>query len=483
MNRQRVKELEGKKVLVIGLGMSGRAVLKKVAAFTDSVTAIDSNSCVDIGPEVELLRRSKDFRLEIILGPEVNNDAGLLEGIDLVIVSPGVPGDIPVIRYADSLGIPVWSEIEFGWRLLGAMDRVRTVAVTGTNGKTTVVTLLQKILQDSGIKALGCGNIGNPLTATLDIDKNSNTVRVIEISSFQLERIDTFNPRIGILLNISSDHLDRHLTVDDYADIKFRLFLNSGRESWGIFNVDDKHISERLDAGQRYLHSDMSIILYSLSRKSGADIYYYDNRIFYSIHGEKGDIDLSRMALPGKHNISNIMSAVSASKILNVKDPKIEKTISGFKTLEHRLEFVAEISGVKIYNDSKATNPDATIKAIESFDRKITLILGGKDKGMDFSTILPYLDKRVSNIILIGETRQNMLDLISRYINQNPTIPLEVFCSDSFKDAILKGFSMAGEGGILLLSPACASFDMFEDYKDRGRQFKRIIMELRDGKK
>jgi UDP-N-acetylmuramoylalanine--D-glutamate ligase len=483
MDTKSFKGFKEKKILVIGLGVSGKAVLKKIIPFADSVTAIDSNPFIDIEPEIRDLKKSGDFRLNIILDPEVNSNTDLLDATDILIVSPGVPGDIPVIKAADKRGIQVWSEIEFGWRMLGDGDRVRTIAVTGTNGKTTVVTLLQKILADSGIDAIVCGNIGKPLTGTLDINSGKNTVRVLEISSFQLERIDKFNPRIGVILNISSDHLDRHFTVAEYADTKFKLFLNSDSGSWGVFNIDDKHISKRLDPGQGYFTSDMNVIRYSLNRQSGAETYYYNNRIYYSILGKKGKIELSGISLPGSHNISNIMSAVSVSKIMEIEDNVIEETIRKFKTLEHRLELVSEISGVKIYNDSKATNPDATVKALESFDRKITLILGGKDKGMDFSSMMPYLDKRVSNIILIGETRQKLLELIESYKRKGNKTPFEVICCSSFKDAVLKGLAVTKRGEILLLSPACASFDMFDDYKDRGHQFKKIIMGAEDGEK
>jgi UDP-N-acetylmuramoylalanine--D-glutamate ligase len=482
MYNETVKGLKKKNVLVIGLGVSGKSVLKKTTALAASVTAIDSDPLIEIDSEIGGLKKTKDFRLNIILGPEVNSKTELLDNIDLVVTSPGVPGDIPVVRSADERGIPVWSEIEFGWRLLGTGDRLRTVAVTGTNGKTTVVTLLQKILSDSGIDSTMCGNIGNPLTGTLDIKKGKDTVRVLEISSFQLERIHTFNPRIGVILNISSDHLDRHHNVDDYADTKFKIFMNSGSESWGIFNIDDENIYRRLNSGKRYFDRDMNIVRYSLNRRAGVEIYYKNNRIFYTVCGKEGVIDLSRMDLPGNHNISNMMSAVAVSKIMEVRDPVIEETISVFRTLEHRLEFVSEVSGVRVYNDSKATNPDATVKALESFHDKITLILGGKDKDMDFSYMMPFLDKRVSNIILIGETRQKLLELIESYRKQSDKTLFEVFRFNSFEDAVLKGLSVAGKGEILLLSPACASFDMFEDYKDRGNQFKKIIMDAKDGK-
>ncbi len=475
--------LKGKKVMVIGLGVSGKAVLQTITAFTDRVTAVDSDPSVEIGSEIEDLRKSGSSSLDIILGTEANTNTGLLANIDLVVVSPGVPVDIPLIRAADKLEIPVWSEIELGWRLLESEDRSRTIAVTGTNGKTTVVTLLQKILEDSGMNAIVCGNIGNPLIGTMDVDKSKNTIRVLEISSFQLERIYEFNPRIGIILNISSDHLDRHFTVDEYADIKFKLFLNSGSSSWGILNIDDPYIARRLDNAQDYFSSDMNIVRYSLNKRRGTETYYDSNRIFYSICGSSGYIDLSGLKLPGSHNISNIMSAVSASKILAVDDSVLERTINAFRTLEHRLEFVGNISGVKVYNDSKATNPDATIKALESFDTKITLILGGKDKGMDFSSMMQSLGGRVSNIILIGETRQQLLELIGSYKAKIRKSPFEVFVFDSFKEAVLKGLSVVKNGEILLLSPACASFDMFDDYKDRGRQFKKIIEDAKDGKK
>ncbi len=483
MAAKNIKQLKDKRVLVIGLGKSGRAVIKRIIPLAKSVTAIDSNPSLDIKSEIESLDRILALKLEVILDPGVNDNTGLLGDKEIVIVSPGVPGDIPVIKHADSLGLPVWSEIEFGWGLLSDIEKQNTIAVTGTNGKTTVVTLLQKILSGAGKNAVVCGNIGNPLTDTIGIETDHELIRVIEISSFQLERIHTFSPKIGIILNISSDHLDRHLSISEYADTKFRLFVNSKTGNWGIFNIDDRYISERLDEGWRYFSKEMNIVRYSLRKESNAETFYNDNSILYSISGKRGFISLYGLNLPGRHNISNIMSAVSAAKILDVEDTVIENIVRGFQTLEHRIEFVAEISGIKIFNDSKATNPDATVKALESFSDKITLILGGKDKGMDFSYMMPYLDKRVSNIILIGETKPKILKALGLYKKQNQKAAFCVYSCNSFEEAVKKGLSSAQSGEILLLSPACASFDMFADYNDRGRQFKKIIMDISNGKK
>jgi UDP-N-acetylmuramoylalanine--D-glutamate ligase len=478
-----MKAIRNKKVLVIGIGKSGISSIRSLIPFAGSITAVDSNPALKIDSELENIKKGSKAKLEIILDENVNKNIYLLKDKDLLIVSPGVPGDIPLVKRADGEKIPVWSEIELGWFMMNARERSRTIAVTGTNGKTTTVTLIRKILSDSGLRAIVCGNIGNPLTNTLNTDDDYIPVRVIEVSSFQLERIYDFNPVIGIILNISSDHLDRHFTLDDYSDLKFRLFLNAGKDNWGIFNIDDKNISRRLAEKHRYLNSELNIIRFSLDHRSNAETYYHNGRIFYSFLNQKGNVDISNSSLPGKHNISNIMSAVSASKILGISDKDIERSIADFKTLEHRLEYISDISGVSVFNDSKSTNPDATIRALESFNTRITLILGGKDKGMDFSCILPYLDNRVENILLIGETTKKMLKVIDQYSRLKQKMPFKVFCCSALEEAVKKGLSVTKKGEVLLLSPACASFDMFDDYKDRGNNFKKIIMDIKNGKK
>jgi len=474
-------KFKDKKVLVIGLGKSGLAAIKQLMPFAGSIIALDNNPSVKIKPWIKKIS-DPGHKLRVILDCNVNKRVELLKNIDIIVVSPGICSDIPLVRSADEMGTPVISEIELGWQLLKKKERDKTIAVTGTNGKTTVVTLLQEVISASGAGCIACGNIGNPLTSTIGEKPNGNLVRVIEVSSFQLERIIEFKPRIGIILNITDDHIDRHCSINNYADLKFRIFLNANSKDWGIFNIDDKNILSRLEKKQKYSSSKINIIRYSLYDGIDAEIYYDNNKIFYSICNKRGSIDLSGVGLFGKHNISNIMSVISASKILNINNRIIEKTVKGFKTLEHRLEYVCDVNGIRVFNDSKATNPDATIKALESFDKKITLILGGMDKDMDFSYLVPVLNKRVKNVLLIGQTKEKIFNDIKSFKGAEKQISFRTFNCRSLKDAVDKGLAAAKSGEILLLSPACASFDMFDDYRDRGHKFKKLIMDIKNGK-
>jgi UDP-N-acetylmuramoylalanine--D-glutamate ligase len=475
-----IEELKNKNILIIGLGKSGLSVIKKLAGFVRSIIAIDNNPYLDIEDNFDKFKILKDFTLKFILDEKSNENIELVKNIDLVILSPGVPNDIPVIRAADINGIPVWSEVELGWRLLSKDARKNTIAVTGTNGKTTVVTLIQKILADSGASAVVCGNIGNPLINTVDIKNGDSLIRVMEISSFQLERVYQFNPHIGIILNISSDHLDRHHSMDNYAEIKFNLFSNMKSSQWGIFNVDDKFIKRKLVEKNYYKDKGFIIIRYSLKKEKGCEVYYDDRQIHYSFGKYSGKVNTSKIRLAGLHNISNIMSVICAAKIFNIGNLQIEKALKVFETLEHRIEFVDKIKGIKIFNDSKATNPDATIKALESFEEKITLILGGKDKDMDFKPVIPYMERKILNLILIGETKEKILKMLTNHEKRFKKLPFRVFVCNDFENAVYKGLDVTKPGNVLLLSPACASFDMFRDYKDRGEKFKRIILKSKN---
>ncbi|MCL4415192.1 MAG: UDP-N-acetylmuramoyl-L-alanine--D-glutamate ligase [Actinobacteria bacterium] len=472
--------MKNKNILVLGLAKSGISVIKKLALLPVSVLGMDSNPCIDIESNFKEIKKTKSFKLEIKLDEKINENTDIIKGIDLTIVSPGIPNNIAIIKEADKRGIPIWSEIEFAWKLMPDQSKKKTIGVTGTNGKTTVVTLIEKILAESGREAVACGNIGNPLINTIDCGYSKNAIRVIEISSFQLERIYTFKPHVAVLLNITNDHMDRHYTMDNYADIKFKIFSNLDGSDWGIFNVDDILINKKLKEKNYYCQSNLNIIKYGFNksnRQTGDNfIYYKDNNIYYEIKGNAGKIDISKMNLIGEHNILNIMACLGSAKIFNVDDASIEKNVKNFKTLQHRIEFIEIVNGIRCFNDSKATNPDSTIKALSSFNKEVTLILGGKDKEMDFSALLAYLNDTVLNLILIGETKNKILNLIKK---QKET-GYEVYLCNSLEEAVNKGFEVTEPGDVFLLSPACASFDMFSDYKDRGRKFKNLILKRKN---
>ncbi len=473
-----LNSLKNMKIMVLGLGKSGLSVIKKLSGTGDSISviAVDSNPALDIENHLDSTGIKEGLQLEIKLDENAGEKPGLLDGVGLLIISPGVPQEHGLIRSADILGIPVISELEFGWRFLDEKEKRKTIAVTGTNGKTTVVTLIQQILVSSGIKSIVCGNIGNPLTNASGPGHSEGPVRIIEVSSFQLERIMQFNPFAGIVLNITSDHMDRHYSMENYAEIKFRLFKNSSSGQWGIFNVDDDYINAVLDKQNNYKERGLNVLTYSLVKRQAPGLYYRDGKIFYDImNGDSGSIDISGSSLAGKHNISNIMACVAAAKVFGANDNLIKTAIEKFKTLEHRIEFVAEVDGIRVFNDSKATNPDATIQALKSFKKEVTLILGGKDKDMDFNIMVPAMEESVENVILIGETGPKIETCLKVYPYSNGKMPFSVFYCRKFKDAVDKCFEVSSSGKVILLSPACASFDMFTDYKDRGNQFKSLV--------
>jgi len=475
--------LKNKNILVVGLGKSGISVIKNLASLPVSVFGIDNDSCIDIESNLAEIKKTKGFKLEIRLDEKINEDIDIIKGVDLVVISPGVSNDIDIIKEADKRRIPVWSEIEFAWKLMSDQSKKKTIGITGTNGKTTVVTLIEKILLKAGREAIVCGNIGNPLINTIDRRYSEDTIRVIEISSFQLERIYSFKPHVAVVLNITNDHMDRHHTMDNYADIKFKIFSNLDRFDWGIFNIDDILIDKKLQEKKYHSDSNLNIIKYSFKkpRQHASDtsdnfIHYKDNNIYYKIKGNTGKIDISKINLVGEHNILNIMACLGSAKIFDVDDASIEKAVKNFKTLEHRIEFIEIIKNIRCFNDSKATNPDSTIKALSSFKKEVTLILGGKDKEMDFNMLLPYLSDTVLNLILIGETKNKILNLIKK----QKKIDYDVYPCDCLKEAVDKGFEVTKPGNVFLLSPACASFDMFKDYKDRGEKFKNLILERKN---
>jgi UDP-N-acetylmuramoylalanine--D-glutamate ligase len=517
MQADKINFIKGKKVVVVGLGKSGISVIRKLSLMAGEVIAVDNNPLMDCEPQLRFVKEIKDFKLNIILDEKANENTKILDDAALVILSPGVSANIGIIACAEERNIPVYSELEFGWQLLSEAQKRNTVAVTGTNGKTTVVSLIQKVFNDCGLESVVCGNIGNPLTDTIGTgsisgqdDPDQKLIRVIEVSSFQLEKIKDFKPFVSIILNITSDHIDRHFSLQRYADLKFRIFLNASSDDWGIFNIDDQHVAGGLKKWDNFRGLGLNVINYSIYDNLEAQVFTRNSKIFYGINDSTGVIDISGIRLLGPHNVSNIMSVIGAAKIFGLKDREIEASLKRFMPLEHRIEFVAEIKGVRVYNDSKATNPDATIKALESFGRQVTLILGGKDKDMDFTVLLPVLEEKVLNLILIGETKQKILNILNtgsqkaQYYEKTADrktangmaadgriakdksaggkAPEEknkynIIICDSLQEAVDKGLEVTESGNIFLLSPACASFDMFTDYKDRGKKFKKAVLD------
>ena len=461
---------KNKKILVIGLGKTGVSVINKISPIVRSVTGIDNNPNINLSSNFSISGSKGESNVKIILGEDVNYKKELLNDIDLIIISPGVPSEIPLIKYSQEMKIPIWSEVELAWNMMTKVGRKNTIAVTGTNGKTTVVSLIGKILQDAGMAVQVCGNIGNPIIDTINDNSKYNTVRVIEVSSFQLERVYKFAPHISIILNITSDHMDRHLTIDNYTDLKFKLFSCMSCGDFAIFNIDDDRISKRLEVEDYYKRSQVNVINYGFYYREGVNLWHENNKIFYKIKSSRGRIDIKKIFLQGNHNISNIMASVAAVKLFNVDDGNIENTLKKFKPLYHRLEYLGVTDEIRCFNDSKSTNPDSAIKALSNFDKEVTLIMGGMDKNMNFETLIPFLNQKVNNLIIIGEVKLKIFNMVKKYRHG-----YKVYMCQTLEDAVEKGFKTTSCGEVLLLSPACASMDMFKDYRERGERFKYLV--------
>jgi len=486
--KRRIDIVKDKNLMVVGIGKTGISVIKKLLGVCSSITAVDSNPAIDLRGLFKEIKQENRGSFKVVTGEDIlkmgrDEIAGK---IDLVVISPGVPGNMPLIRIADEIGIAVLSEIELAWRLLDAGERKKTIAVTGTNGKTTAVNLIGKIFTESGRKCVVCGNVGLPLIDTIDIagsggrlhgiNIDKDLTRIIEVSSFQLERTYEFKPHIGIILNVTSDHLDRHGTFENYGSLKLELLKNQDKRDSAVINMDDGYLSKKTKINQGTKKQLPEFIRYGMEQKNNSNVFYNDNSIFYRIGKKEGKINIRDVFLKGNHNISNIMAGAAAALLAGIKRRDIEKAVSGFRPLGHRLEYLGYINGIRCFNDSKSTNPDATVAALSGFGKEVTLILGGRDKDMDFSELIGILDKKVKNLILIGESTER----IYKELNKN-TYGYGIFKCRTLEEAVSVGFKVANQDEVLLLSPGCASMDMFRDYRDRGDKFKRLVLEKKSG--
>ncbi len=481
INDSLIYDIENKNIFIFGLGKSGLSVLEKISPLCKKIKALDTNPGY-IKPD-NLCRLEKETDMELYLGESSFSSEDLLKNTDIFIVSPGVPSDHGIIKSAESKKIPVISEIEFAWQFMNKNQKKHTIAVTGTNGKTTLTSFLGLVFNKAGRKAVTCGNIGNPLINTFNFKyqdyengsyiEDDEIIRVIEVSSFQLENTISFNPFCSIILNITEDHIDRHKSMENYAEIKFNISRFQNEKNYLVLNLDDKYTKKVIESSN-FKNIRSKKIYFSLTRDKISDLFSKDDTLFYNIGNKKGSINVSERKLIGSHNTSNLLAGLGALKIFGIKDNCIEESVKEFNPLPHRLEFVGEIKGIKCFNDSKATNPDATIKALEHFSGSITLILGGLDKGMDFSGLIPVLKRKVRNIILIGSCRfrlSEILDSDKKSFNS-------IIISESFEEAVKKGIEISEKGSYFILSPSCASMDMFRDYKDRGEKFKKFLFEI-----
>jgi UDP-N-acetylmuramoylalanine--D-glutamate ligase len=447
-------ELRDKRVLVVGLGKSGVASALFLKAHGARVTVSDTKSGDELRNEIPALL---DHGITVETG---GHGERTFRGQDLIVVSPGVPVDAPLLVQARAMGEAVIGEIELAARFLPGP----IVAITGSNGKTTTTTLTGEILTAGGLSTLVGGNIGTPAIALAERAK-SETVVVLEVSSFQLETIQTFRPKVGVVLNVTPDHLDRHRTFEAYVDAKARIFENQTDSDFAVLNADDPTcvtMAKRIPARAFWFSRQKEV-------KQGAwagngNIFLRDGS------GQREVMQVSEIPLKGAHNLENVLAAVCVGALMGCTLRTIRQAVRDFKAVEHRLEFVATIRGVDYYNDSKATNVDATIKALESFPANIHLILGGKDKGSDYTVLNDLLRQRVKRVYTIGAAAEKIESQIKG---------VEVVHADTLENALRKANAVAEAGDVVLLAPACASFDQFKSYEHRGRSFKQIVLALK----
>ncbi len=447
-------DLKNKRVLVVGLGRSGVASAFFLQEHGAKVIVSDSKSEAQLQNEVPALL---DRGISIETG---RHGERTFRDQDLIVVSPGVPSDQPELQRARSLGIPVIGEVELAFRFLQG----KVIAITGSNGKTTTTTLVGEILSKAGKKTLVGGNIGTPVISLAGQSMAESFV-VLEISSFQLETIVQFRPWIAAILNITPDHLDRHHTFQNYVDAKARMFENQQAGDFAVLNADDPTCVA--------LKGKIKGSLLWFSRKQPMEngAYLKDDQIIFRQNGkEQAVLSRSDIQLKGAHNLENVLSAVCMAMVAGCEPQQVRRSVTEFRAVEHRLELVATINGVTFYNDSKATNVDATVKALESFPGNIHIILGGKDKGSDYSVLNLLLRERVKRVYLIGAASDKIA-----LQTQGATAQVR---SGILERAVRQAFEAAKPGDVVLLAPACASFDQFENYEHRGRVFKELVHAL-----
>jgi len=449
-------ELKNKRVLVVGLGKSGIAAALFLRDRGARVTVSDARSAQELEREIPALLEA---------GVMVETDGhGLLtfRGQDLIVVSPGVPYDTPELAQSRAFGIPVIGELELACRFLQG----QITAVTGSNGKTTTTSLIGKIFADCGRDTLVGGNIGVPVIELVQ-RSSVGTMNVLEVSSFQLETVEAFAPHIAVVLNITPDHLDRHGSFENYAAMKARITSKQTHADFLVLNAEDK--PTQMVAGK----TQAQVFWFSGRRPIRQGAFVHGESIVF-VPSEGGPTEpvmpVAEIPLKGAHNVDNVLAAVCAARLGGVPAEKIREAVRSFQAVEHRLEFVAEVSGVAYYNDSKATNVDATKKALEAFPGGVHLIVGGKDKDSDYTELADLIRKRVKTVATIGSAAEK--------IERQLAGVTKIVSAGTLESAVQTTSAAAAAGDVVLLAPACSSFDQFDNYEHRGRSFKEIVRQL-----
>ncbi|MDQ3321337.1 MAG: UDP-N-acetylmuramoyl-L-alanine--D-glutamate ligase [Acidobacteriota bacterium] len=450
-------DVSGKKTLVLGAGKSGTASAKSLAARGAVVALHDKKPIAEWSEDAQSLKNEKIGLLDGQI------PSWLLDQIDLIVISPGVPTNNVPARYVDRKDGEVIGEVELAYRFL----KGRIVGITGSNGKTTTTTLIGELLKNAGIETLVGGNIGTPLVDLVETS-TERTWTVCELSSFQLETIKEFRPNVGICLNVTPNHLDRYDLFSDYAAAKHRLFMNQTAEDLAIINADDEITASWAN------NLKANVVLFSVKKELEEGLFLRGRDLICRANGrEKILTTRDEIFLRGLHNVENVLASFAAGLACGASPDAMRETVKNFKGVEHRIEFVAEIDGVKFYNDSKATSVDAAVKALEAMSEgggKTILILGGRGKNTPYSPLAELIEKSVRKLVLIGEDAANIENQLKNYAS--------VVRTDDMKDAIRKSFESAERGDAVLLAPACASFDMFKSFEERGKVFKQEVLEI-----
>lgn len=448
------------KVLVAGTGKSGIAAAKLLLAMGGEVVLYDGNDKLD--PEKIKENFEEDAKVTIVLGELTRPD---LLGVELSIISPGIPLDAPFVPVLDEAKIPIWSEIQLAYHVA----KGKLIAITGTNGKTTTTALTGAIMKTFFDEVFVVGNIGIPYT-DVALDTTDKSVTVAEVSSFQLETIMDFHPNVSAILNITPDHLNRHGTMENYIEVKERVAVNQTEDDCIVLNYDDKVLRE---FGEK---KDLKpkVIFFSSTQTLKEGMYLDGDKMIYAHDGKKEEVlnVKTDMQLLGKHNYENVMAAVAMSIRMGVPMESIRKAVKEFKAVEHRIEFVLERSGVRYYNDSKGTNPDAAIQAIRAMPGPTVLIAGGYDKHSEYDEWIEEFGDKVKYLVLIGQTRDKIAECARAHGFT------DIMYAEDMAEAVRVCAAYANAGDNVLLSPACASWGMFDNYEQRGEIFKECVRNL-----
>jgi len=449
-------QVAGKKVLVIGLARSGIAATRALAQRGARVTVYDMK---DARALRAALGELANFDVDMLLGTELAVSPG---EYDLAVVSPGVPLQSGVVQGVLRAGVTIISEVELAYQLKS--EQVELVAITGTNGKTTTTALIAEILTRAGINTAAAGNIGIPLVSV--VEGMTKGIVVVEVSSFQLDTNRDFRPHVSAILNITPDHLDRHGSMEAYIEAKARVFSNQGPNDYTVLNYEDEVVRQLAS------RANCQVLFFSTQRRLSRGVFLDDDRIVVKLERESVLCPRQEVLLRGQHNMENVLCAVGVALALGINPEVIRSTLQQFKGVRHRMEEVGRVDGVLYVNDSKGTNPDSTIKALQAFSEPVILIAGGRNKGSDFTELARVIRQQVKHLVLVGEARS----IIKEKVREQGFSNIEMV--GDFPAAVFRARELARPGDVVLLSPACASWDMFNSYEERGDLFCQLVNSL-----